>query len=391
MRSEIYYGSQFVDDKDIKSVSNSLKEKLITTGKNVIKFENNLKKKLKCNYVISCSNATAGLHLAYMSINIKKNDVILMPAINFISSFSMALKMDAKVYLIDVDPKTGQINSKTIEDCIKKNKLKKIKALVTMYLGGFIFDIEKISQLKKKYNFYIIEDACHALGAKYRSNKQVYNIGSCCHSDISVFSFHPVKSITTGEGGAITTNSKLIFNRIVTLRSHGIVKKKKYWKYDIQTLSHNYRLSDLNCALGISQLKKLNHFILKRKKIFQIYEKEFFEIKNIKLISSNNLRNAYHLAILNINFKILKKKKDQLFKYLNNYNIYPQYHYIPIYKFSFYKKFSKKKYPGAEEYHKNSITLPIHANLSNLQIKFIASKIKSFILKDTSKLFINTK
>lgn len=379
MRSKINYGSQFIDDKDIKKVSNSLRETLITTGKNVIQFENNLKKKLKCNYAISCSNATAGLHLAFMSINLKKNDVILMPAINFIASFSMAQKMNAKIYLIDIDPKTGQINSKNIEDCIKKNKIKKIKAIVTMYLGGFIFDINDITLLKKKYNFYIIEDACHALGAKYIFDNKVFNIGSCYHSDISVFSFHPVKSITTGEGGAITTNSKLIYNKIVTLRSHGIIKRKNYWKYDIEKLSHNYRLSDLNCALGISQLKKLDHFILKRKKIFQLYEKEFSGIKSIKLINSKNFRNAYHLAILNINFKLLKKNKDQLFKYLNKYNIYPQYHYIPIYKFSFYKKFSKKQFLGTEKYFKNSITLPIHVNLSNLQVKFIASKIKNFI------------
>ena len=381
MKSKINYGSQFIDNKDIRSVSNSLKERLITTGKNVVRFEENLKKKLKCNYVISCSSATSGLHLAYMSINLKKDDVILMPAINFISSFSMAQTMNAKVYLVDIDPKTGQINSKTIKDCIKKNKIKKIKVLITMYLGGYIFDNKEIIELKKKYNFYIIEDSCHALGAKYKSNNKVYNIGSCFHSDISVFSFHPVKSITTGEGGAITTNSKLIYNKIITLRSHGVVKRKtKYWDYDIKNLSYNYRLSDLNCALGISQLKKLDFFILRRKKIFQIYEKEFLGMKDIKLINSNNFRNAYHLVILNLNFKNLRKNKNQLFEYLINYKINPQYHYIPIYKFSCNKKYSKKNYPGAEEYHRNAITLPIHVNLSNLEIKFIANKVKNFLV-----------
>ena len=257
IKKSINYGKQSVDNRDIDEVKKSLKNEFITTGPYVEKFENSLKNKFKCKYAYSCSSATSGLHLAFLSISLKKNDVILMPAINFISSYRMAELIGAKIYLVDVDEKTGQINLKNVLDCIKKNKIKKIKALVTMYLGGYVENNIDFFKLKKKYNFSLIEDACHAIGSKYKYNNKSFFIGSCKHSDICVFSFHPVKTITTGEGGAVLTNNKNIANKIRLLRSHGIIRnKKQYWDYDIKQLGFNYRLSDVNCALGFSQLKK---------------------------------------------------------------------------------------------------------------------------------------
>ena len=223
----IPYGKQFIDNKDIKLVSNSLKENLITTGPYVKKFEKKIKTFLKSKYTHVCSSGTAALHLAMLSVGLKKNDVILMPAINFIASYNIAKIMHLKVYLVDVDKYTGQITPDKIEKCIKKNRLKKIKALIVMYLGGFPENAEKFYKLKSKYNFFIIEDACHALGAHYIYKKKKYKVGSCKHSDVCTFSLHPVKTITSGEGGVVTTNNKKLSANIELFKNHGIKKIKK--------------------------------------------------------------------------------------------------------------------------------------------------------------------
>ena len=196
----IPYGKQFIDNNDKKFVINALSNDLITTGPFIKKFENKLKKYLKCNYSYVCSSGTASLHLSMLSLELKKGDIILMPAINFVASYNMAKTMNLKVYLVDVDENTGQITPEKILDCIRRNKLKKIKALITMYHGGYPENVKKIYDIKKKYNFFIIEDACHALGSEYQYKNIFYKVGSCKHADISTFSLHPLKTITSGEG-----------------------------------------------------------------------------------------------------------------------------------------------------------------------------------------------
>ena len=190
-----------------------------------------------------------------------------MPAINFVAAYNMCKVIGANPILIDVDPLTGQILPEFIEDFFKKNKKIKIKLLITMYLGGYPENIEKFYNLKKKYKFLILEDSCHAFGASYISNKRKYMIGSCKHSDISTFSFHPVKTITTGEGGAITTNNKMYYQIMKNLRSHGIIRNKSYWNYQIKHPGFNYRISDINCALGSKQIEKTRFFLIERKNI----------------------------------------------------------------------------------------------------------------------------
>ena len=184
----IPYGRQLIDKSDKKLVLNSLSNDLITTGPFVEKFEKELKKYLKCKYSYVCSSGTAAIHLAMLSIGLKKDDIILMPAINFIASYNMAKTMDLKIYLVDVDEYTGQITPNKILECIKKNKLKKIKALIVMFHGGYPEYLKQLNDIKKKYNFCIIEDACHALGSEYKYNKKFIKVGSCKHADISTFS-----------------------------------------------------------------------------------------------------------------------------------------------------------------------------------------------------------
>jgi len=380
-RIEISYGRQFIDDQDIFTVNKSLKNKLITTGKFVKNFEQKIKNTLNVKYAVTCINGSAALHLAFLAINLKKGDVILMPSINFISAYRMADLMMAKIYLVDVDPLTGQITPQNLLKSIKKNKLKKIKAVVTMYLGGFPENNLVFFKMKKKYNFHLIEDACHAFGAKYKLNNKKYHVGSCKHSDLSVFSFHPVKTITTGEGGAITTNNKSFAKKIELYKNHGFVRKKKYWQYDIKNLGNNYRLSDINCALGLSQIKKMKKFIDYRKKIFLFYKKKFRELVDYIKLPNYNIQNdsSYHLFLISLNLKNLICSKDKLFSFLNEKGIFPQYHYKPIFKFSFYKNKDHEKYYGASEYYKNTLSLPIYFGLKKNEQAYIIKSIFKFI------------
>jgi len=378
----IPYGRQFIDRNDVKEVSKALVKDFITTGNYVKKLENKVSKFLKVKFALSCTNGTAAIHLAFMAINLKKNDIVIMPAINFISSYSMAKFMNAKIYIADVDSLTGQMTPKTLIDCINKNKVKKIKAVVTMYLGGYPQNVIEFYKIKKKYKFFIIEDACHALGAKYFYNKNYVPIGSCKHSDVATFSFHPVKTITSGEGGLVTTNNRLIYNRMILSRSHGIEKHKKFhWKYNIYKPSFNYRLSDLNCALALSQLKKINKFINYRKKIFNFYIKNLnVNNKFINFPNYTHVKPSFHLFLISINFKKIKKK-DEFLEFLKNEKIFCQFHYIPIYKFRlFQEKINLNIFPGSEEYFKNNISLPIFYNLTLFLQKKIIKKIRTFFL-----------
>ena len=327
--------------------------------------------------------------MAFKAIDLKPGDNIVMPAINFISSYSMAKSLGANIFLCDVDSKIGQLNVKNIINCINKNKIKKIKAIVSMYLGGYVEDNIDIFELKKKLKCYLIEDSCHALGAKYKFNEKKHYIGSCKHSDISTFSFHPVKSITTGEGGLITTNSKKISDKIKLLKNHGIVRNiNNYWDYDIISLGHNFRLSDINCALGLSQLKKLNNFINQRKKLYEYYLKHSINIKKyIEIYKYKNEDSGYHLLLARINFKNLKSRKEEIIKYFIKKKIYLHYHYKPIYKFSFFKeKINLKNFAGSENFYKNTLTLPLYYKLSLNEIDYIFKIFNRFIkLKNKKK------
>ena len=377
MNKLITYGKQFIDKKDVIAVSKSLSDDKITTGKQVNLFENKLKKYFKSKYAAVCNSGTSALFLALLSIDIKKNDKIVMPAINFISSYNLCKFLGANVYLADVDHSTGQITPDTIIEFCKKNKISKLKAIIVMYHGGNPINAENFWKLKKKLNCFIIEDSCHALGSEYKFKKKYYKIGSCKHSDISTFSLHPLKSITTGEGGAITTNSYDIFKKIILYRSHGMKKnKKKHWDYDILLNGFNFRLNDIQCALGISQLKKINSFIKKRSLIAEKYIEIFKNNQKLKVLEPDkNYRSSHHLFMMSCeNFNL--KKKDSFFNYMYKNNIMLQYHYIPIYKFSFFKK--KIKFKNAEKFYNTTFSLPIFYGLSDKDQNYIIDKINKY-------------
>ena len=372
----IPYGRQFIDDNDLRSVNQALKKDKITTGQNVEKFEKKLENFLKCKYSIVCNSGTSAILLAMQSINVAKNDVIIMPTINFIASYNVAKILGAKVFLADVDKYTGQMTPQDVIDCCRKFNLKTIKAVIVMYHSGTPLNAEKFKNLKKKYNCTIIEDACHALGAEYKFRNKFYKIGSCKHSDICTFSLHPLKTITTGEGGIVTTNNQKIAKRVKSLVSLGINRKKKHWEYDVDNYGLNLRMNDFQSALGISQLKKINVFLKKRESLFEKYIFRLREIDSINLPYSNkNYKSANHLFIINIK-GFNKSKKEKLIKYMLKNKIILQYHYIPIYKFKVFKdKFMSK---NAEIFFKTSVSLPIFYNMSLKNLKKVTDHLKKY-------------
>lgn len=379
MKKIIPYGKQYIEKSDIAAVAEALKKDKVTTGPYVKKFENKISQFTKSKYSIVCNSGTAALYLAFKSINLKKNDVVIMPCITFVSSYNIAKMFGAKVYLADVDPNNGQMTPDDITNCCKKYKIKKLKLIVPMYHGGYPLNASNFKKLKKKFNCYIIEDACHAFGSTYKSNDKVYKIGSCKHADISTFSFHPLKSITTCEGGAVTTNSKKIYNNLEINRSIGIKRLNQHWKYDVSELSLNFRLSDIQCALGISQLSKINKFIKKRESIAKLYNKFLKKNNEIQLIKyDKNTKSAYHLYFLKFkNFNL--NKKDIFFKFMKRRGIYIQYHYIPIYKFTVFKdKFIGK---NAQNFYKSTVSLPIYFELTKKKQKFVINSILTFLKK----------
>ena len=385
MKKIIPYGRQSIDSKDIKGVLNTLKSDYLTTGPKAKIFEKIFEKKINVKHAITCSNGTSALHLAFLSIGLGKNDVVVLPVVNFISSVNLSHILGAKIYFADVDNKTGQMTPEKLKKCIKLHNLKKIKAVVTMYNGGSPNNAKDFFKLKSKYKFYLIEDACHALGAKYSIKKKEL-VGSCKYSDISTFSFHPVKSITTGEGGMITTNNKQIFEKINLLKNHGIVRKKSnnknyFWSYKVVIPGYNYRLSEINCSLGITQLKKIEGFINTRQKIFKLYNHRLQHLKNkiILPINFEDQKSAHHLYVICLNTDKVKISRNKLIEKLYKYGITSQVHYIPAHHQPFYKKYSKYSFPDAEKYYDSCLSLPIYPNLSKKKIVYICNVIQKLL------------
>tara|TARA_B100001175_G_C19503094_1_gene639286 strand:+ start:1432 stop:2580 length:1149 start_codon:yes stop_codon:yes gene_type:complete len=381
----INYGRHFIDKEDILSVTNVLTSNFLTQGPKVEKFENSLKKKFGAKYAASTSSGTAALHLCGLALNWKKKDLILASPLTFVATTNCALYLSANVDLVDIDPLSNNIDvNKLKEKLIKLKKIKKnINTLIVTDYAGQPSNWPKLKYLSRKFKFKLINDNCHAIGAKV-FNDEKYAVK---YADLVCHSYHPVKNFTTGEGGSILTNNKKLYSKIKILRSHGIVKNfKQPWKYKIDELGYNYRLTDIQSALGITQLKKLNKFIKRRKEIAKIYNQKFKNIKYFEIPQKiSNTSHSYHLYPLKINFNHLKINKDTLLKKLRNKGINLQVHYIPIYYHNLYKSKIKSNFPNAENFFKKAVSLPIYFTLKNREIQYIIKTLLKIVFSNLKK------
>jgi dTDP-4-amino-4,6-dideoxygalactose transaminase len=374
------YTKHSISKKDIIEVTRVLKKYPLTQGGIVEEFEKKLSKKFKCKYVLAVNNATSALTLAGRVLNWKKTDTIIAPSLTYVASILPALYSQSNVEFADIDRNYYTITSEILEKKILELQKKKIKikaAIITDYAGQPA-DWKKINSLAKKFKFQLINDNCHALGSKYNEN-----IGYASkYADIVVQSFHAAKNITTGEGGCIFTNSKKIFEKIKSLRSHCVKKNiPDYWNYDVDDIGYNFRLTDFQSALGISQLNKLNEFIKKKNILANEYKYYLRDNTLIKIPKiKNNVYHAYHLYPIVINFDELKISKNKFFFLMEKKGIKLQVHYPPIHKFKIFRH-KKIVLKNTEFFFKNAISLPMYFQLKKRNVKFICKQLLDIIKK----------
>ena len=381
----IPYGKHQIIQEDIDLVINTLKSPLITQGEIVPLFEKNISEKVQSKYSIAVNSATSALHLSCLALGVSQGDVVWTSPISFVASSNCALYCGAEIDFVDIDPRTGLIDTiklkSKLEIAYEHDNLPKV--LIPVHLSGASCDMEEINKLSKKYGFSVIEDASHAIGGYFNSRP----VGCCDYSSITVFSFHPVKIITSGEGGVATTNNIELAERLRILRSHGIVKnpdkfQMKFegsWYYEQQFLGFNYRLTDIQAALGLSQLKRLEKIVIERNDQLSYYKKIFKSLPVEFLKIPNNVYSSVHLAVLLLP-NYLTEKYFEIFEGMRANGIGVQLHYRPIYKNPFYQKFNFKEsqYPGAEKYSKSAMSIPLFPGLTQnqqLKVKSILEKL----------------
>jgi len=372
----INYGKQNINSKDIKSVIKSLKSNFLTQGPIVEKFEKKISKFLKSKYCIGVSSGTSALEIVAKVLNWKKNDIIIVSPITFLATANCIEKTGATPYFVDINFNDYSLDLTKLEQTLLKFK-KKVKAVIITDYAGHPADWKNLLKLKKKYKISLINDNCHALGASINGDKGY----AVKHADFVTLSFHPVKVITTGEGGAILTNKKHLYEDAKILRSHGVIrnnelsKKHGYWYHEMRSLGSNYRLSELHASLGLSQISRLNKFIKKRNFIANFYN-QIFSDKNkfIKPLINKNFKHAFHLYPLLVNLKKIGKTKKQIFNEFLKNKIKLQVHYIPINTQPYYKKkygFKKKDFQNSLKFYNQEISLPIFYDLSIKNLNYI--------------------
>ena len=394
MIKPIPYGRQNINKSDIDEVVKVLKSDFLTQGPKVSEFEKKFAKYVNSKYAVAVSNGTAALHLCAISLNVKPGSKVITSPISFVASANCVRYCGGDVVFADIDPKTYLIDLKSVEKLLESSSPGTFSGIIPVNFAGRCVDLELLDKIKSKYDLWILEDACHSPGGYFvDSSKKKHFSGGSIYSDLSIFSFHPVKHIATGEGGMITTNNYNLYKKISKLRSHGINRgnekflnsnllagssssdKKSYptWYMEMDELGYNYRLSDINAALGISQLKRANDSLNKRIKIAKKYNNAFAKIKSITNYNTNLVGHAFHLFVIEV------KERYDLYNYLRKSNIFCQIHYFPIHLMPYYKKkYNYRSLKFSEKFYNKCISLPIYPSLTSKEQNYIIKKIIKF-------------
>jgi UDP-4-amino-4,6-dideoxy-N-acetyl-beta-L-altrosamine transaminase len=359
------YGKQTIDDSDIQAVVDVLKGDYLTTGPFVKEFEDKVANYVGANYAVAVSNGTAALHMACFAAGIKEGDEVIVSPMTFAASANAVLYCGGTPVFTDINPETYNIDP----DKIKEKITDKTKAIIPVDFSGQSVDMDRIKGIADEYGLIIIEDAAHALGSEYKGRK----VGS--QADMVEFSFHPVKPITTAEGGIVTTNSEELYKKMMIFRTHGITRDQDTmnethgpWYYEQHVLGYNYRLTDVQCALGTSQMNKINYFITRRREIVKLYNDSFKYLKEIVTPYEAEFSNSgWHIYVIKVKPELLTVTRKEIFEALQAENIGVNVHYLPVYLHPYYKSlgYAKGLCPNAEELYENMITLPLFPGMSN--------------------------
>jgi len=367
----IPYSTQWIDESDIGSVNECLNDEYLTQGPRVAKFEHEVAEYCGAKYAVAVNSGTSALHAACYSAGIMAGDEAITSPVTFVASANCVLYCGGKPVFVDVQEKTANIDPLEINTKISE----KTKAIIPVHYAGQPCDLPEIYRIAQDRNLIVIEDAAHALGAEYRGEK----IGCCSFSDMTILSFHPVKHITTGEGGMVLTNRKDLYDKLIMFRSHGITKRnvsddfQGEWYYEMQFLGYNYRMTDIQASLGISQLKKLNRFINRRKEIANIYKKVFKDNPYFDLpMEKDCVSHAWHLFPVRLKDEYVDAKIE-IFSRLRKLGLWVQVHYMPIYFHPFYRElgYGKSSCIRAEDFYRREISLPIYPAMTDENIEHV--------------------
>lgn len=369
------YGKQHIDENDIEEVIKVLKSDFITQGPKIGEFEDRLADYSGSKYAVTFNSGTSALHGAYFAFGLGKGDEVITSPNTFVATSNAALYLNASPVFSDIEINTGNIDVSEIEEKITE----KTKLIVPIHYSGNPVDLKELNEVAEDNNIKIIEDAAHSIGAEYNGEK----IGSCIYSEMSIFSFHPVKHITTGEGGAVLTNNEDYYEKLLMFRSHGITKNHFVnepdgdWYYEMHHLGFNYRITDIQSALGLSQLKKLDKFVERRREIAKLYEKAFAGNPFFKTtVEKDGCKSSYHLypILLRDGYK---DKKSEIFHKLRGESLGVQVHYIPVYLQPYYQKLGYKKNscPISEDFYQKEISIPMYPTMDNENVNYVIDKI----------------
>lgn len=403
----IPYGRQYITDEDIQAVIDVLKSDYLTQGPEIAEFESAFAEYIGCKYAIAVSNGTAALHLSALALNTQLGDKIITTPITFAASANCVRYCGGEIVFTDINPKTYLLDIDRVRELLHTSPNGTYKGIIPVDFAGYPVNLEEFRKLANEFSLWIIEDACHAPGAYFidsKGHRQMCGNGN--YADLAIFSFHPVKHITTGEGGMITTNNEALYKSLLLLRTHGITKEAKLfqnsiesalgnqyetrprsigakietypnWYYEMQELGFNYRLTDFQAALGLSQLQRAKEGLERRMEIAEIYNKAFENKPFIKGQSGMVKGHGYHLYII----EIIDRKG--LYDYLRQNNIFPQVHYIPVHLMPYYRQFGWKEgdMTQAEKYYKQCLSLPMYPTLTDEEQHFVIKSIYEFLEK----------
>lgn len=375
LNKKIPYGHQWTDYNDAKEIVKVLKTDWLTQGPKVEEFEQAIARRCGAKYAVAVSSGTAALHAAYAAAGIGPRDEVITTPLTFAATANAVVYCGGKPVFVDIQADTLNMDPKEIERKITK----KTKAIAPVDFAGRPCDYDEILKIAKKHKILVIEDAAHSFGAEYKRKK----VGS--FADMTILSFHPVKAITTGEGGMVLTDNKDFYEKLKIFRHHGIIKKPKNgaWYYEIENPGYNYRLTDFQCALGLSQFKKLNKFIQRRRKIAALYNRALKDIREIIIPAQKNyVKSAWHIYPIQLRLEKLKAGRREVFEFLQKEGIGVQVHYMPLHLHPFYqRKFDYRAgdFPVAEKYYERAITLPLFPKMKDGEVEQVVKTVKKTI------------
>ena len=380
----IYYGKQFIDEQDINAVIEVLKSDFLTQGPVIENFEKAVAEYCGTKYAVAVTNATSALHIACLAAGLDKGDMLWTSPITFTASANCGRYCGADVDFVDIDDSTYNMSISALKEKLEKSKIKP-KVVVPVHLAGQSCEMREIYGLSKQYGFTVIEDASHAIGGDYKDTK----VGCCKYSDMTLFSFHPVKIITTGEGGMVLTNNEELYKKLTLYRSHCITRDENLmtkeadgpWYYQQIGLGFNYRMTELQAALGLSQLAKVDKFVARRRQLAERYN-ELLKDLPLKLPYQNpDTDSSWHLYIVRVDFNKIKKTKKDIFTEMKAKGVCLNLHYIPVHTQPYYQNlgFKNADFPVSEKYYEEAFTLPLYYSLTDEQQEYIVSTLKEVL------------